>query len=150
MSRSKRMQPVVRVAEDRERQAARALGEAQRRLAENESKLAELIGYREQYSQSFNTAGGVGLDARRLHDYRVFLERLGTAISQQSELVEQLRLDCERSRRRWLETRTRAQALDKVTERYQQVERKAEERLEQHDSDERALRTRRKPSHEDH
>ncbi|HKJ08567.1 MAG TPA: flagellar export protein FliJ [Gammaproteobacteria bacterium] len=149
MTRSKRMQPVVRVAEDRERRAAQALGDAQRRLAENEGKLVELIGYREQYAQGFNTAGGVGLDARRLHEYRVFLERLGTAISQQSEVVEQLRRDCEHVRRRWLETRTHAQALDKVTERYRQAERKAQERLEQHDSDERALRAHRKPSRED-
>ncbi|MGA7800077.1 MAG: flagellar export protein FliJ [Gammaproteobacteria bacterium] len=149
MTRSKRMQPVVRVAEDRERQAARALGDAQRALAENEAKLTELIGYREQYSRDFSAAGGAGLDARRVHEYRVFLDRLGVAVSQQSAAVEKLRGDCERSRQRWLETRTRAQALDKVTERYQSVERKAEERREQHDMDERALRNRSKPSEDD-
>lgn len=137
------MQPVVRVAEDRERSAARALGEAQRRIAENEAKLAELVAYREQYSQDFDSAGGVGLGARRVHEYRVFFARLGAAISQQAEIVEKLRQDCENKRRHWLEIRTRAQALDKVTERYRRGERKLEERREQLDLDERVLQRRR-------
>lgn len=140
MSRSKRMQPLVRVAEDRERSAARALGEAQHRLAQNETKLAELIAYREQYSRGFESAGGGGLGARRVHEYRVFLARLGAAITQQSEIVENSRRDCESKRQHWLGIRTRAQALDKVTERYRQVERKMEERREQLDLDEGVLR----------
>ena len=76
MSRSKRMKPVMQVAENREQQAARDLGAAQQRLAVQERKLEELQTYRDQYAQQFEQTGGGGIGAVRMQDYRVFLARL--------------------------------------------------------------------------
>lgn len=140
MTRSKRMDPVVKVAENREQAAARLLGEAQQRLQQQERRLGELVEYRDQYSQQFQHSSGQGMGVARLQDYRVFLARLNDAIQQQHIVVERCRQDCERQRGHWMATRTRTQALGKVVERYRREERHAAERREQHDLDERAQR----------
>ncbi|HKK14792.1 MAG TPA: flagellar export protein FliJ [Gammaproteobacteria bacterium] len=148
MGRSDRMKPVVKVAEQRERAAARDFGECQQRLAEAEARLEELQGYRHEYGQRFQQSGGDGLSARRLHEYRTFLHRLNEAIAQQQALVGQLRQDCTAGHAQWLETRRRSQVLDKVVDRYRAQERREEDRREQQDSDERALTRRRTPRDE--
>ena len=140
MTRSKRMNPVVKVAESREQAAARILGEAQQQLTRQEQRLDELMAYRDQYSQQFQQSSGMGMGVARLQDYRVFLARLNEAIEQQKQVIVRCRQDCERQRCHWLSSRTRTQALGKVVERYQREERRAVERREQHDSDERAQR----------
>ena len=140
MTRSKRMKPVVKVAGERERNAARVLGECRRRLAEQEEKLRQLQVYREDYARQFQDAAGQGLGAARLQDYRSFLARLNEAIRQQQQVVEQQRAECARQQDRWRDTRTHAKALDKVVERYRSEEHRMASRREQHDSDERAAR----------
>lgn len=140
MTRSKRMTPVVKVAENREQAAARVLGEARQRLEQQQRKLDELITYRDQYSQEFQQRSGQGMGVARLQDFRVFLARLNEAIEQQRRLVERCHQNCERQRLQWVASRTRTQALGKVVDRYQREERRAAERREQHDTDERAQR----------
>lgn len=142
MTRSKRMIPVVKVAENREQAAARSLGEVQQRLAAQQCKLEELVTYRDQYSSEFQQRSGQGMGVARLQDYRVFLARLNEAIQQQQQVVERCQQDCERQRRYWMSTRTRTQALGKVVDRYHREEQHLLERREQHASDERAQRTR--------
>ncbi len=140
MTRSKRMDPVVQVAESRERDAARQLGEWQGRLAQHEARLAELLSYRDDYARQFESTGGNGLGAQRLQDYRAFLERLNSAVRQQEDVLAHTRGEIARLRSRWLDKRTHAKALDKVVERYREDERRAAERREQNESDERANR----------
>ena len=66
MTRSKRMTPVVKVAENREQAAARVLGEARQRLEQQQRKLDELITYRDQYSQEFQQRSGQGMGVARI------------------------------------------------------------------------------------
>ena len=142
MTRSKRMTPVVKVAENREQAAARLLGEARQRLEQQQRKLEELTTYRDQYSREFQHCSGQGMGVARLQDFRLFLARLNQAIEQQQRVVERCRQDCERQRLNWVDSRTRTQALGKVVDRYQREERHQAERREQHETDERAQRTR--------
>lgn len=142
MTRSKRMTPVVKVAESREQAAARVLGEARQRLEQQQRKLEELTTYRDQYSLEFQQCSGQGMGVARLQDFRLFLARLNEAIEQQRRLVERCQQDCERRRLQWVATRTRTQALGKVVDRYQREEQRVAERREQRDSDERAQRVR--------
>ena len=139
MTRSKRMQPVVKVAVSREQHAARQLGECQRLLDTRNARLAELLAYQAEYAQRFEASGGAGLDMARMQDYRVFLARLNDAIAQQRRLVEAARSDYEQKKSKWLGARQHAQALDKVVDRYQRDEQRAQGRREQAEIDERAL-----------
>lgn len=133
MTRSKRMQPVVNVTAKREREAAQRFGECQQRVQAAEQRLAELIHYREEYTQQF--ANGGSLNAARLQDYRLFLDRLNQAVEQQRGLLVRAREESAAQRQRWLDLHTRAQALDKVVERYRGEERSDQERREQKETD---------------
>lgn len=141
MNRSKRIEPVVKIAEVRERDAAHMLGESQRRLKESEARLNELAGYRDEYARRFAAVAGQGLDVALMRDYRVFLERLNAAIDQQQRAVEAARRDCDAKRGQWLDTRRRAQSLNKVAENYRRQENYEQSRREQRESDERAQRS---------
>lgn len=141
MTRSKRMQPVQRVAQGREQDAMQKLGQSQQFLDAQQARLEELRQYREQYSREFTASGERGLDASRLRDYRVFLARLGEAIAQQEALVARYQLQHEQTRRHWVESRTHSQAIDNVVDRYRQQEHQQQERREQLEHDERAQRT---------
>lgn len=136
MTKSERLQPIVRVSESKERQTARMLAEALKRRQEVEARLTELQTYRDEYEQLFqrNSRGGVG--AEKLRDYRAFIAQLNQAISYQEHKVSAAVAACEAARSVWLRTRTRCQALGKVVDGHRRDERRREARREQKDSDE--------------
>lgn len=144
MTRSKRMQPVVEVTVQREREAAKRLGEAQQRVQAAEQRLDELTRYRQEYTQQF--AAGDSLTAARLQDYRVFLDRLNQAVEQQHAVLGRARQDADAQRQRWLDLHTRVQALGKVVERYRDEERSHHERRLQKESDQHTLNVRERKS----
>ena len=145
MSRSKRMRSVAELAEAEEQTASRRLGESLEFLKAQEAKLEELEGYRKSYTQNLSDAGGRGTDAIRLGDYRAFLDRLGAAITQQTDLVKQAQDDCETKRQMWFAARRRLQALSEVVKRYASEENLKAERREQAEADDvHASRQRRK------
>ena len=137
MTRSKRMQPVVNVTANREREAAQRLGECQQRAQAAEQRLAELVHYREEYTQQF--ASGGSLNTARLQDYRIFLDRLNQAVDQQRHQVTLAQQECAGLRQRWMTLHTRAQALDKVVERYRGEERNEQDKRDQKETDQHAL-----------
>ena len=141
MPRSKRMQPVVRMAEDRERNDAREFGQRQRHLADMQQKLAELQMYRDEYARRFEAAGSCGLHAMQLRDYRMFLDRLSEAIAQQKVAIARACQEVDKHRQDWLQSRRRVQALDKVVERYQRQEHDIERRREQNECDEHSVQS---------
>jgi len=140
MKRSKRLKPVVRVAESREQQAARALGVAQARLTQARQQLAELQHYRDDYRQRFQQAGATGMGATQLADYQQFLHKLGQAIEQQAQQVAQASREAEAKRALWFTSRGKVRMLDTVVARYQAVEERQAARQEQREQDERAQR----------
>lgn len=141
MTKSKRMNPVVKVAEHREKDAARLFGQSQQRLEQQRARLSELVGYRDEYHLRFQHTCSQGVDVKQLQEYRLFLVRLNDAIAQQQKVIVQAEREMERCRAGWLRTRTRSQALDKVRARYQDAERQEAERREQAELDERSTQT---------
>lgn len=140
MTKSKRLGPVSRIAENRERRAAVEMAEFKRFLDAQQAKLDELQRYRADYARQFEQAGRQGLDASRLADFRRILNHLAEAIAWQERRLVSLRQDFEQIRKRWTDTRTRTAALAKVVERYQAEERREVEQREQREADERAQR----------
>ena len=138
MKRSQRFEPVVKVAENREQEAARLLGDAQTALTEAQQRLAELEGYREEYIKRFHVTGSVGMSAAQMLDYRAFLVKLDQAIAAQGTVVEQADNLVERQRQEWFTRRGKVKMLDTVVARYQADEQRDANRKEQGDQDERA------------
>lgn len=140
MTKSRRMQPVQHVAKGREQDAMVKLGQSQQFLDVQKTKLEELRSYRDQYARDFAASGESGVNAIRLQDYRIFLNRLGEAVRQQEALITQCENQHKQTRQQWVESRTHSQAIGKVVERYQAEEHVAQERREQKEQDEHTQR----------
>jgi flagellar protein FliJ len=137
MTKSQRLKPVTRVAENREQEAALAMAEAQQALNEREARLNELLSYRAEYHMRYKTASSTGMEAAQIQDYRHFIAKLDQAISGQLALVEGARGVYEETKRQWFATRSKSLALDKVVTRYRHQEVRSTERREQGEADER-------------
>lgn len=136
MTRSQRMDSVVRVAENDEQQAARVFADGRRHLEQQQTRLAELISYRDEYAGRFQSFSAQGMGAVKLNEYRMFLQRLNQAIEQQRAAVERAQRDCEDKRQSWLSVHSRKRALGKVAERFRYEEHCEAERREQKELDE--------------
>jgi flagellar FliJ protein len=134
------MRPVVELVENRERDAARQLGISRQKVADQEKRLQELLQYRDEYNKRLTDTTSNSMDARKLHEYQVFLSRLNQAIEQQKQVLLQAQQACEAVSQHWTERRIHARAVTKVEQRYQKQERRKVEQKEQKDMDEHALR----------
>ncbi|SEQ18201.1 flagellar FliJ protein [Ectothiorhodospira magna] len=140
VTRSKRMEPVLQVADGRQQQAAQRLGQSQQTLDERLNRLEELSSYRDEYALHFESRSGLGMTALSARDYRLFLHRLNEAIEQQARLVETARRELETSRGHWVEARGKTTALNRVVEQFQREELRQQDRREQFEQDDRSGR----------
>ena len=114
----------------------------ERHVTECESKLQELESYQKSYAEQFQTRAGAGIGAAGLRDFQTFMVRLGEAVKQQIQLVAKAKADRDAERQVWQHAAQRAEAVGGLVERWQKEERRQEDRHEQHESDERAQRSR--------
>lgn len=140
MTRSKRMEPVQRAVGHAERDCAARLGEADRRLADAQTRLAELEAYHGDYASGLAGKVRLGMSATGLRDYQAFLARLAEAVDAQVRIVAHARAERDGAQSAWSAAAQRTKAIGQVVERWQGEERAASDRHEQKETDERALR----------
>ncbi len=140
MTKSDRVKPIVKVAQNREREAARAFAGSQRVLQEREQRLAEVCRYRAEYLENYQARGRSGMSAQQLRSYRNFLQKLDLAVEQQEQLVQVAQYELEQQKAHWMEKHVRTRALDNMRARYVTQEQRDAQRVEQKESDERGLR----------
>ncbi|MGH8177618.1 MAG: flagellar export protein FliJ [Steroidobacter sp.] len=140
MTRTKRIAPVQSLFDDNERRLAQSLVAFERRATESEAKLNELERYRSEYEKQFTQRAGRGIGATDLRDYQAFLARLNEAIRQQQTLVQRAQAERDAELQRWQDAARRAKALGLVVEGWRVEERRANDRRDQHETDERAQR----------
>ena len=140
MKRSERLQMVKKVVDDFERRKAEILAAAERRVGDNEKKLADLEAYRDGYVRDFAVRAKAGIGAAAARDYQVFLTRLDDALKQQAQAVTTSRAQRDSERQNWQDAAQRAEAIGQTVDRWRGEERYALDRREQHESDERSQR----------
>lgn len=138
---SKRLQPVQRVAESREKDAARELGDSQRRMRDQEAKLEDLRRYHQEYLERFQTSARQGMTASQMQEYRAFLEKLDQAIREQEKVVLASKSECVSRKEHWQQKHVRSKALGKVMDRFKTAERKMVDKREQNEMDDRNQRS---------
>ncbi|MCP4993896.1 MAG: flagellar export protein FliJ [Gammaproteobacteria bacterium] len=141
MVASKRFKPVQRIAENRERTAAREFGVSQKNLKLQEEKLSELKNYHREYLERFQSMAREGISASQLHEYRAFICKLETAIKAQEETLHSSRVHCSEQKEMWKEKHSRTRVLGKVVERFQNAEHRERENREQKEQDEHSQRS---------
>lgn len=140
MKRSRRIGPLHELARFEERSASRQLADAARELEAQESQLAQLTGFRDEYGR-LESAALEGIDSLRLQNYRAFMDRLTEAIRQQEKRIASARAALAGSTETWRGRRIDAEALGAAIERFNLDEQRATGRREQRESDEMARRT---------
>ncbi|MBD7978335.1 MULTISPECIES: flagellar export protein FliJ [Pseudomonas] len=140
--RAERLAPVVDMATETEREAARQLGRSLQQLQNSENQLVELRRYLGDYQQQWLTAGGQGVSGQWLINYQRFLTQLDSAIGQQQRSVEWNQENVRKAREQWQKCYARLEGLRKLVQRYLDEARAAAEKREQKLLDELAQRLR--------
>ena len=136
MTRSERLGVVQNATSHTEREHAERVALAERHVVEMEDKLAALEKYRKEYEVGFAAKAGAGLGAMATRDYQAFLARLGEALEQQRQVVEQARAAHQAAIVVWREAAKRAHVVDTLQERWQVEEAREEGRRDQRNNDE--------------
>jgi len=134
------LQAAVQAARSHEQEAAKALTESQKRFAEQQNRLQQLLVFRGEYATQFQSEGHGGISARRFQDYSAFLNNLDLGIAQSQQQLERYRQELLRKQQLWVQTHAKSKALGEVIERDRKAQLRQEDRREQRDSDERNLR----------
>ena len=139
MIKSKRFEPIHEIASTSARDLSRLMGDAGRKVADLERQLEQLQAYRDEYVRNSTQSNGA-MDAVKLQNYRSFLDRLGDAKRQHQKNLDAARAEFEKRRALWSEKRVEAESLGRVVERFRKEERAAEDRKEQREGDDAAMR----------
>jgi flagellar protein FliJ len=139
MMKSKRFEPIQEIASTSAMDLSRAMGEASRKVADLERQLEQLQSYRDEYVRNSTQAAGA-IDAVKLQNYRMFLDRLGEALRQHMKNLDNARAEYDRRRALWSEKRIEAESLGRAVDRFRKEEQHAADRREQREGDDAALR----------
>ncbi|WP_393999851.1 flagellar export protein FliJ [Luteimonas sp. WGS1318] len=131
MKQSRRIDPLLNRAQETEDAAARVLAERQSTLAQHEAQLVELRRYADEYGSSQMAATSPAQLANR----RAFLDRLQSAVEQQSRAVDNSRQTVEIERGRLLLASRDKQVLEQLAASYRAQERQVDERRSQRELD---------------
>lgn len=142
MTRADRLQPVQNLADDVERRLAQRVAGFEKAQRDAETKLTDLERYAGEYQRQYTDRVANGIGVMELRDYQAFLARLQEAIKQQRAIVARARQECDAERKRWQDAAKRVKALDHVAGQWRDQERRAADRREQSEIDERAQRGR--------
>jgi len=137
MTKSKRLRPIAKLAHTKELEAARVLGNSQKALNAHELRLTELTIYRQEYIESFMSAGGQGMSITQMRNYRTFLAHLDKAIAHQESIVNSASSTVNQDKSQWFDRLSRKKILDKVVGKYQDQELRESTRNEQKEMDDR-------------
>ncbi len=143
MGASDRFKPVVKVAANREADAARKFGQSRQQQQAEEQKLANLREYHLEYMQRFRNAAASGISVAQMREYQAFISKLETAIEQQLNVVEDSKKRVVEQKKVWTTQHVRTQSMDKAMQRLVDQEKREENAREQKASDEIAQRLRR-------
>ncbi|MBD9534383.1 flagellar export protein FliJ [Stenotrophomonas sp. ATCM1_4] len=131
MSPSRRLDPLLRRAQDKEDEVAKALAERQQALDMHQSRLAEL----RQYADEYASAQLATTSAAQLLNRRAFLDRLDNAVQAQSRTVDSNRERVDAERARLLLASRDKQVLEQLAASYRAQEKQAENRRDQREMD---------------
>ena len=137
MARSKRFKSLVKLAQNTEREAAKALGRALQQLSANIEQLEQLFTYRDEYSKKLTDVGNNGISRNQFSEFREFIYKINQAIEKQELVIEESKQELENRKSYWFAKRGHSKALDMVLDSYLDDERKQAEKREQREIDDR-------------
>jgi flagellar FliJ protein len=140
MKKSKRFQPITRLAEIKEQDAARLMGACKQKHKEQMEQLESLKEYRDSYVCRYQTAS---MAAHQLTDYRLFLDKLNRAIQEQESVILKSLNAVYDQEKLWQCAHQHTNGVQKLSDKAVRDERYQQEKRAQSELDERSGRGRR-------
>ena len=140
MTRSKKLQPVVKYVDKNEKSALEAVAFSQQKLQQQRNKLQQLNDYKNEYSRQHSGAQSASFSSVQLQEYNRFFSQLNDTIFQQTQVVAMAQREVDLKRQNWKITRSRSDAMHKIVDKIEASELKQAEIIEQKFMDEVALR----------
>lgn len=131
----RRIDPLIRRAEERKQTVAREFAARNRALTTQEERLGELLRYRDEYAQ---WQQGSRFDPAQLANREAFRHRLADAVVTQQKFVEQCRTMAELERVRLGIASRERKVVDALADQYREEQRRWELTHEQKTQDEHA------------
>jgi len=103
-------------------------------------RLRDLESYRDEYRGRLTGGGGRGMGIGLLRDFYVFLAKLDEAIAHQRHELDQASTRWRQAHVQWLELRQKVKAYQVLATRHAHDQSRRQERAEQRQTDETALR----------
>ncbi|MEQ8661169.1 MAG: flagellar FliJ family protein [Gammaproteobacteria bacterium] len=136
MTRSKRMQRIVALADAARRQASQQVAQSHRLQEESQVRLAQFKTYQQEYAQSIGQGSGT-LTASSLREARRFIEQIERTINALEVQSRQAAERCEEDVARWQREAQRVDALSGVLDAARRREGREEAGREQREQDDR-------------
>jgi flagellar FliJ protein len=133
------MQPVAKIAQSKEREAARRMGKDMHRVEQQQTQLDQLIAFRDQYLQDYQSAGEAGFTVTQMREYQLFISRLNDAIVQQQQQLIACLQSSEKSSSSWRDSRSHSKKIDKIVEQRKFNEERENRGREQREQDDRRM-----------
>ena len=141
MKKSQRLNVIVELNARTEKQALEDLGKAQNKKQQSQQQLESLINYQQEYQTKHQTINKAGVNIAQLLEFRSFIDKLGKAIVEQQQTVLQINNELEQARKIWEGQHQKTKSLQKVFDSALAEEIKLEDKREQNEQDDRAMRT---------
>lgn len=134
MTRTERLQPLVRHKEQQEQQALQEVARSQGVLEIEQSRLAQLEQYKSEYLHKKQQDLKL-YSALEMQEFNRFLEQLDQTIVRQQEVIRQREQELESKRKLWDATRIESRVMHKAVEKLQLQETREQARSEQKELD---------------
>ncbi len=136
MVRSQRLKPIKKMAQTKEKSAAKALGESLEKQRVENSKLEQLECYKKEYLNEMEYKIRQGVTGATLQHYHHFLNKIDQAIIQQNEVLKQCGEQLSYVQGQWQDKRSRSRAITQVMDKMQDSEKKIINKKEATQNDE--------------
>ena len=130
------LQPLLNLAQSKNEEATRRLGQLNRQQHDTQTQLETLYQYRREYQARMQSASLGGMDPAQLRNFQEFIYKLDAAIAQQIRVVEQSKLSTQMGHSEFTSTQRKLKSFDTLQQRHIETQIKAEAKQEQRTTDE--------------
>ena len=136
MTKAYTLKTLLDLAQDKSDAAATRLGRLNVQAQSAEQKLNLLIEYRRDYEHNFQELSKTGVDQAKWLNFRAFMVKLDTAISEQQKTVSSSQNRVKLGRADWHTEQHKLKTYDTLSQRYQVTETRRAAKQEQREQDE--------------
>lgn len=119
-----------------------AVADSQSRLSQQQQQLEQLQQYQKEYENQQVGENGLVMNPVQLSEFRRFMGQLDLTIQQQKQQVDFANRELQIKRQKWIESKSKAQAITNMIDSIRHEEQKQLDKVEQKLMDEYGLRKR--------